>query len=142
MRLRNLLPAVAPAAAVLAALVVLGPGVGTGPAEKRPASCAVAYRVTEEWSGGFESAVTVINTGAAPINGWSLVWTFPNGQAALKVWDGVATTDGSTVTIHSTPDNAPLPPAATAVFGFTGASGSRNAPPDTFTLNGVDCVLA
>jgi len=141
-RLRNLLPAVAPGAAVLAALVLVGPGVGPGPGAKPPASCAVAYRVTDEWSGGFESAVTVINTGAASINGWSLIWTFPNGQTALQVWDGVASSEGSTVTVSSTPDNAPLPPAATAVFGFTGAAGSRNAPPDQFTLNGVHCSVA
>jgi cellulase/cellobiase CelA1 len=141
-RMRNLLPAVAPCAAVLAALVLIGPGVGSGQAGKPPGSCAVAYRVTDEWSGGFESAVTVINTGAAAINGWSLMWTFPNGQTTLRVWDGVATSDGSTVTVRSTPDNAPLPPAATAMFGFTGAAGSRNAPPDEFTLNGVHCAVA
>ena len=142
MRLRNLLPAVAPCAAVLAAVVLIGPGVGPSAAHKPPASCAVAYRVTDEWAGGFESAITVINTGAASINGWSLVWTFPNGQTALQVWDGVASSEGSTVTVSSTPDNAPLPPAATAVFGFTGAAGSRNAPPDQFTLNGVHCSVA
>ena len=48
MRLRNLLPAVAPGAAVLAAVVLIGPGVGPGPGAKPPGSCAVAYRVTDE----------------------------------------------------------------------------------------------
>ncbi len=142
MRLRNVLPAVAPIAAVaLAGLVALS-GFGTGPTTRPPASCAVIYRITDEWSGGFSSAVTLINTSDAPIQGWELEWAFPNGQTPVEVWDGVATTRGDSVTIRNTADNAVVAPAGTTVVRFTGPAGSRNEQPHEFRVNGRTCTLA
>lgn len=143
MRLRTLLPAVAPVSAVLlAALVALSGFGGTGGNRRAPATCAVSYRITDQWMGGFTSVVTVINTTDVPIDGWTLSWTFPNGQSALKVWNGTASTDGDAVTVHNTADNEVLAPAATAVLGFTGAAGSHNDLPADFQLNGRRCTLA
>ena len=142
MRLRHLLPGVAPAAAVVVALLVVGYGPGAQPGDRPPHSCAVAYRVVDEWNGGFSTAVTVTNTGDAAINGWALTWTFPNGQSALDVRGAVASSRGDTVTVRSTPSNAPLRPTASARFGFTGATGTHNGAPELFTLNGVTCSLA
>jgi len=141
-RLRNLLPAVAPVAAVTLALTIFSSNVGASAEDRPPRSCAVAYRITDEWNGGFNGAITVINTGDAVVNGWSLRWTFPDGQVATTVWDGVAVAKGPDVTIRSTPTNAVLPRAGTVMFGFTGSARSRNTPPPAFTLNGVACTLA
>ena len=142
MRLRHVLPAVAPVAATLLAALMVLSGFGTDADRRAPSSCAVIYRVTDEWSGGFTSAVTVINTSDAAINGWALMWTFPNGQTPLDVWNGVVSVNGATVTVRNTSDNASVPPASTAVFRFTGATGSRNEQPTGFNLNGRLCTLA
>ena len=37
--------------------------------------------MTNSWSGGFQGQVVVKNTGSGTLNGWSLGWTFPGGQA-------------------------------------------------------------
>lgn len=142
MRLRNLLPAVAPVAAVLLALTFFFSDVGARADERPPRSCAVAYRIIDEWGGGFSGSVTVINTGDALVDGWALRWIFTNGQVATGVWDAVADSTGPTVTVRSMSGNAELPPAGTAMFGFTGSVRSRNDPPQAFTLNGVSCSLA
>jgi hypothetical protein len=140
--LRNVLPAVAPVSAVLLAAVMALSGFGTAADHRAPSSCAVIYRVTDEWAGGFASSVTVINTGDASINGWALKWTFPNGQTTLDVWNGVASVNGATVTVRNSSDNATVAPASTAVFRFTGAAVSRNEQPADFNLNGRLCTLA
>jgi hypothetical protein len=141
-RLRSVLPAVAPVAAVLLAALVALSGFGGTSDRRTPSSCAVIYRITDQWSGGFTSAVTLINTSNAPIDGWTLMWTFPNGQSALDVWNGVASSHGDMVSIHNTAGNEIVAPASTAVFRFTGAAGSRNELPADFHLNGRQCTMA
>src|SRR4029453_976441 len=39
-----------------------------------PTPCAVAYVITSEWSTGFQTTVTIRNTGPAPIEDWRLAW--------------------------------------------------------------------
>jgi hypothetical protein len=39
-------------------------------------SCHVVYTVTTQWNVGFGTAITIQNTGSAPINNWSLTWTW------------------------------------------------------------------
>src|SRR5690606_7669125 len=39
------------------------------------ASCEVSYRVANEWGNGFQSEVTITNTGDSTISGWELTWS-------------------------------------------------------------------
>jgi hypothetical protein len=105
------------------------------------ASCRVQYTVTNQWPGGFGVNLAVTNTGTSTINGWSLVFAFPNGQTITQLWNGNVTQTGATVTISNLSYNATIAPGATLSSppGFNGAWSGSNSPPSAFTLNGSPC---
>lgn len=105
--------------------------------------CAVNYRVTSQWAGGFVAEVRIINTGDTPINGWSLSWLFANGQRITNLWGGIFTQNGGNVTVTNMPYNATIPAGGGAQsFGFIGTWAGVNNVPSPFTLNGRICVAA
>jgi beta-glucosidase len=112
----------------------------TSRSTSRPAVCSVAYRVVNEWDVGFQADVTVRNTGVTPIDGWRLVWTFPDGQRVTQLWGGVANPRGDTVTVVNESWNGVVAPGATATLGFTASHGRPNRTPVRFSLNGKACV--
>ncbi|MCT7355750.1 cellulase family glycosylhydrolase [Streptomyces sp. 15-116A] len=104
--------------------------------------CAVAYRVTGQWPGGFQGEVTVRNTGTRAVDGWTLHWTFPGEQRVTNLWGGTAAQSGAEVTVTSAPYMAAIPAGGSVTIGFTAtrADGDRN--PTAFTLNGAACSTA
>ncbi|ANZ40233.1 beta-mannosidase [Lentzea guizhouensis] len=102
-------------------------------------ACAVTYRVTGQWQGGFQGDVKVQNTGTAAVNGWALRWTFANGQTVTQMWNATPSQSGAAVTASNVAYNAAIPAGGSVSFGFTGAWNSTNAVPGAFTLNGAAC---
>lgn len=102
-------------------------------------SCAVNYTVTNQWPGGFGVNVTITNTGSTTINGWTLAWTFPNGQTITQLWNANYTQSGSQVSATSLSYNGTLTPGGNTAFGFNGTWNGVNASPTSFTLNGITC---
>ncbi|ADU10251.1 MULTISPECIES: cellulose binding domain-containing protein [Micromonospora] len=103
------------------------------------AGCRVDYRVSSEWSGGFNADVTITNLGDA-VNGWRLAWTFPAGQQVTQSWNATVTAGTSSVTATNVDWNAALPAGGSVSFGFTGSRGATNPAPTVFTLNGTACT--
>lgn len=95
-------------------------------------ACSATYQVTNQWAGGFQAEVTV-RAGAAPINGWTVRWTFPNGQTITQLWNGDYTASGSAVTVRNLSYNGSLPAAGSTTFGLLGSSGSTNGVPVPIT---------
>ncbi|MFD0592894.1 cellulose binding domain-containing protein [Catellatospora coxensis] len=91
-------------------------------------SCAVTYVVVGQWPGGFQGELRVVNNGTVPISGWSVRFTFPNGQVISQSWNGQVTQTGSTVTTLNVSWNGSLAPGAGTAAGFlaswTGANGT------------------
>ncbi|MFI6206130.1 cellulase family glycosylhydrolase [Streptomyces sp. NPDC051041] len=106
------------------------------------AACAVGYKVTGQWPGGFQGEIVLRNTGTSAINGWTLRWTFPDGQRVTSLWGGTATQDGAEVTVTSAPYTAAVPAAGSVTLGFTASRGSANPSPTAFTLNGAACTVS
>ncbi|MGN9762045.1 cellulase family glycosylhydrolase [Streptomyces sp. SD31] len=106
-----------------------------------PATCGVAYRVTNEWPGGFQGEVVIRNTGSSAINGWTLRWTFPGSQRISNLWGGTATQSGAEVSVASASYTATIAPAGSVTLGFTAAKGSTNPNPTAYTLNSSACSL-
>ncbi|WP_440099984.1 glycoside hydrolase family 6 protein [Streptosporangium sp. H16] len=105
------------------------PGVGK--------ACTAAYNLVGSWQGGFQADVTVRSSGTAAITGWTVSWSFPNGQSITQLWNGQHTQSGASVTVRNVSHNGNLPPSASASFGFTGNwSGSNGAP------SSVSCTAA
>ncbi|QYX82013.1 cellulase family glycosylhydrolase [Streptomyces akebiae] len=106
------------------------------------AACAVGYRVTGEWSGGFQGELVLRNTGTSAIDGWTLRWTFAGGQRVSHLWGGTATQAGADVTVTAASYTANIPAAGSVTLGFTATRGSTNPAPTAFTLNGVSCTAS
>jgi lysophospholipase L1-like esterase len=111
----------------------------TGPADAAAAGCAVNYRITNQWTGGFGADVTVTNLGDA-VNGWTLTWTFGTGQSVGQAWNATVTQSGTAVTARNAGYNGSVPTNGSASFGFNGTFTSANPVPSAFTLNGTTCT--
>jgi hypothetical protein len=121
--------------AVLVGAIALRP-----PVQAQTSTCEVAYNVRGEWNTGFTADVTIKNTGAAAINGWTLAWTFPGSQRITYLWSGSYTQSGAAVSVTNAGYNGSIGPnGGTVNFGFNGSYSGPNAKPASFTLNGVTC---
>ena len=128
------------AARLISTIVVASAGATSAYAQT--AGCQVTY-TAPTWVGGngFGASIDIKNTGPT-INGWNLVFNFPNGQRIQNGWPVTFTqpANSSTVTVSSNaPWNATL--ATNAVFNvaFNGTFSGTNNPPTSFTLNGTTC---
>ena len=61
-------------------------------------ACSVNYNITSDWGSGFVADVAIKNEGD-PINGWTLSWTFPDGQQITNLWNGNHTQSGAKVSV-------------------------------------------
>jgi endoglucanase len=107
-------------------------------------SCSVHYAISNQWSGGFGASFTITNTGSTAINGWSLQFSFANGQTITQLWNGSYTQSGSHVTVTNASFNLSIPAgqSLSSEPGFNGTwNNSTNAAPTAFTLNGVSCSV-
>ncbi|MGW6351266.1 cellulose binding domain-containing protein, partial [Streptomyces sp. NPDC055080] len=74
------------AAALVAAAAGTAAASGPHGASAAAAGCTVAYTIQNQWNGGFTSAVSVTNNGAA-LSGWQLEWTFAGGEQVTQGWN-------------------------------------------------------
>ena len=91
---------------------------GNPPTEPPPGMCTATRRTTGTWNGGYQSEVTVTNSGDVPMLGWMVDWTLPAGQAVDSVWNGNATYNGQAVMVHNANWNGSLDPGKSATFGY------------------------
>jgi xyloglucan-specific exo-beta-1,4-glucanase len=73
--------------------------------------------------------VVVRNTGATATTGWTVRWTFANGQVITQLWGGLSSQTGSAVTVRNESWNGGLAPNATTTFGFLANWNGTNAVP-------------
>ncbi|NYD50903.1 serine/threonine-protein kinase [Actinomadura luteofluorescens] len=104
-----------------------------------PSACSVSYRVDGTWPRGFQATVRITNLGDGAIDGWTLGFAFPDGQAITQLWNGSRAQDGASVTVTAAEWNRSIPAHGTAEFGFLGSQDGANGAPSRFTLNGAEC---
>nr|WP_030501949.1 glycoside hydrolase N-terminal domain-containing protein [Micromonospora purpureochromogenes] len=97
-----------------------------------PSGARATYAITGSWSGGFQAEVTV-TAGATAIRGWTVSWTFPNGQVINQIWSGTHTQNGANVTVRNVDYNGSVPAGGSTTFGFIGSAGGTNNPPANLT---------
>ena len=104
-------------------------------------ACHVSYAVTSQWPNGFGADISIQNTGATAISGWTLTWTFANGQAITQLWNGNASQSGAHVAVTNMGYNGSLAAGSTiSGIGFNGSwNGVANAVPSAFSVNGTIC---
>lgn len=120
-----------------------GTGPGTDPQEPPAGSgaCAVTYRITNQWSGGFQADVTLTNTGDTAWDGWSLGWSYPDGQKVTQVWNASATQEGAAVTAKNVGWNAKVAAGSSVAFGLTGSAPGTASKPAAFELADKACTV-
>ncbi|HEY0753239.1 MAG TPA: cellulase family glycosylhydrolase [Ktedonobacteraceae bacterium] len=113
------------------------------PTQTSGSSCKVHYAINSQWSTGFGATLTITNTGTTTINGWSLQFSFANGQTITQLWNGAYTQAGSAVTVTNLSYNATIAPGATLTStpGFNGTWSGSNTAPTSFKLNGAACSV-
>jgi hypothetical protein len=109
-------------------------------------ACRVTYAIVNQWnntptSGGFQTNLSITNTGSAAINGWSLTFAFPNGHTISGLWNAAFTQSAANVTITGNQSwNQTIAPGATMnSVGFTGSWSGTNGVPTSFRVNGTLC---
>jgi glycosyl hydrolase family 62/cellulose binding protein with CBM2 domain len=121
--------------------ITLSVGAGGG----KGSACAVAYTISPQSSSTFGATLSIINNGSTALSGWSLSWSFANGQTIAGSWDGAVSQSGGQVTVSEqagqTWENIPAGGSYSG-FGFNGTwNGTTNAVPTNFSLNGTACTV-
>ncbi|GAA3828310.1 cellulose binding domain-containing protein [Sphaerisporangium flaviroseum] len=103
-------------------------------------SCTVRFTDQTDWGNGYLGAIDITNNGA-PINGWTLNFSWPRTWQSLgSGWSAVWTQNGQDVKAVNEPGNGSLPTGASATIGFVGNYSGPNVLPAVFTLNGTVCA--
>lgn len=117
-------------------------GITPTPTQTSGASCKITYTITNQWPGGFQAGLSITNTGSSALNGWTLAFSFANGQTISQVWNGSYTQSGSQVTITNLSYDGSIPAGSTlSSVGFLSSWNGSNAAPTSFTLNGTACSM-
>ncbi|MET8162631.1 cellulose binding domain-containing protein, partial [Sphaerisporangium sp. NPDC005289] len=95
-------------------------GGGTGP--------RVAYTMNS-WNNGFTASIGITNTTASTINGWTLVFTLPSGQAITSGWNATYSPTSGQVSARNVDFNGTLAPGATVEIGFQATHTGNTAEP-------------
>ncbi|MFF6953910.1 GDSL-type esterase/lipase family protein [Streptomyces iakyrus] len=124
--------------AVLDAGVPQDPGDPGDPGED-PAACTARFRAVSSWQGGYQGEVTVTNTSASAVRGWTATVVPANGARLTQLWNGgLSTAADGTATVRNAAWNGTLAPGASATFGFVAtAPATAGTPAATVTCTGT-----
>lgn len=103
------------------------------------ASCRVTDTISA-WNSGLTSNITITNTGMTAIDGWSLAFTLPAGQAITSGWNADYSPTSGQVTAKNLSHNAIIAPGASVTIGFQATHTGNTAAPTTYTLNSTACT--
>ncbi|GGR76098.1 hypothetical protein GCM10010169_20290 [Micromonospora fulviviridis] len=103
--------------------------------------CRVAYAVNA-WNTGLTASVTITNTAATAVNGWSLAFTLPAGQTVTNGWNATYAPTSGAVTARNVSYNGTIAPNGSVDIGFQATHTGNTGKPTSFTLNGTACTVA
>lgn len=105
------------------------------------AVCTVAYRLTSEWTGGFQASLTITNQRTTALLKWQLAFTFPADQLITQAWSANYTQKDASVVMSNAAENGRISPGGSVTVGFIGTWSQGNTLPSQFTLAGVPCAV-
>ena len=87
---------------------------------------------------GAQFDVTIRNTSAVPVNGWTLTWSLPGSQRITQSWNATVTQSGAAATAVNVAWNGrsrpPVRPASDS------SPTARSSGATGFALNGTACT--
>ncbi len=104
-----------------------GPSGGSG-------GCTATWRIVpSSWAGHFQAEVTVRNSGSTSLNGWTVRWSYQNGQGFEgSPWNGTLVAQPPNPAVSNVDWNRVLAAGATTSFGFN-ATGTAPATAPTLS---------
>ncbi|MEZ3180872.1 cellulose binding domain-containing protein [Streptomyces pimonensis] len=112
----------------LAAL--LEAGVPDGPDDPDGPGCTASFRAVSSWQGGYQAEVTVRNTSATPVTGWTVTVVPADGARVSQVWNGtLGTAADGTATVTEARWNGTLAPGASTAFGLIATAPAASTAP-------------
>ncbi|SDY79679.1 serine/threonine protein kinase [Micromonospora pattaloongensis] len=113
---------------------------GMGAAAQPSVPCRVRYALRKDSGSGFEAAVTVTNTGRAPMTDWQLDFDFPGTQTVTGSDQAQWEQRERTVTLRPTAGD-PLAANGSVTLALAGAYRGSNPLPVEFDLDGRACAV-
>ncbi len=110
------------------------------PSAPRPNGCTVTYRVVKRWENGFEGSMEIRNNNASSINGWTLKWTFADGEQLDHIWNAEAVQNGAQIAARNVSYNSSIAAGGSVGIGYTVRSSRSSASPRSYSLNGTACT--
>jgi cellulase/cellobiase CelA1 len=104
-------------------------------------ACGVSVAVNA-WNNGLTENITITNTGATAVNGWSLGFALPAGQSITSGWNATYAPNSGQVTARNVAYNGTIAVNGSVTIGFQATHTGNTAKPTSFTLNGASCTLA
>jgi len=101
----------------------------TGGGGGTSSGCTASYTISSDWGSGFNADVTVTDSGSAPINGWTVTWTFGGNQQVSSLWNAAYSQSGEKVTASNENYNGSLAAGGSTSFGFGATYSGSNAVP-------------
>lgn len=101
--------------------------------------CSVHYAASS-WTGAFTVNITINNISTAPIQGWTLVFTFGSDQQVTAGWNATWSQQGQTVTARDVGYNDSIAAGSSTGLDLNGTWTTANPTPTAFTLNGATCT--
>jgi hypothetical protein len=99
-------------------------------------SALASFADVDDWGTGFTGYITLTNTGATAINGWTLEFDFTGN--ITDIWDAqIVSHVGNHYVIQNAAWNATIAPGQGISFGFNADWGADQAAPSNYVLNGV-----
>ncbi|MFC4016820.1 cellulose binding domain-containing protein [Micromonospora sp. GCM10011542] len=87
--------------------------------------------------------LTIRNTGATTVSGWTARFAFTGDQKVREAWLAKVSQSGATVTARNESYNARIEPGGTVTFGFNATTaGGANPDPGLVTVNGAACTAS
>jgi endoglucanase len=123
-------PATTPTAAPPTTAPTTSPG-GTS-------TCRVSSTVSA-WNTGLTNTLTITNTGTTAVNGWTLAFALPAGQAIVSGWSAGYSPASGTVTATNAGYNGAIAPGGSTTIGYQAGHTGNAGAPTGFKLNGIAC---
>ena len=129
------LPSSCPASGCTPAYTSLSYTTSTAPVAPPPGtgSCTLASAITNSWPGGYQLQLTVTNSGATALTGWTAGFTFADtAETIASSWNATVTQNGEQVTASNVGYNGSVAAGGSTTFGVV-VNGSSS------TLSGLTC---
>jgi len=113
---------------------------GTTQSAATGAGCHVTYVVNSQWDVGFNTSITIQNTGSTALNNWTLTWNWSGNQTITQAWNSNLQSGGPQAVLTNADWNGSIAPGGTVNgIGFNASYSGSNPNPAAFYLNGTRC---